>query len=132
MINDISHRNLFVRAFHRLSNGKCANTIAVLKTSSGKYSGKYKVGYNSQGINNEEIQSILDELRKVNKFNRKCAEVNVLSSAYGTEELEGSEIYVTYLYREEKDINDLTGKYKEPCDVCESLLKTLGIEVVKW
>ena len=78
-----------------LSNSKCPNTIAVLKMPSGDY----RIGYNSQGIYNEEIQEILDELGNVNKYNRQCAEVNVLSSAYGGEgSLQGAEIYVTYLF----------------------------------
>ena len=112
-----------------LSNSKCPNTIAVLKMPSGDY----RIGYNSQGIYNEEIQEILDELGNVNKYNRQCAEVNVLSSAYkGEGSLQGAEIYVAYLYRIGQKEEWRTGMFKDPCEVCEPLLQECGVKIIRW
>ena len=110
----------------RLPNSKRPNTVAVVRTADGRY----YIGYNKAGVNNAEVQNILDSLENTNIFNRQCAEVNAISRAINDgANLDGETISVANV-RSVGNYSGLHGTSKPPCDVCQPLLDYYGIEVV--
>lgn len=109
-----------------LSNSKRPNTVAVVRTADGRY----YIGYNKAGVNNAEVQSIMDSLGNTNIFNRQCAEVNAISRAINKgANLDGATISVANV-RSVGNYSGLHGTSKPPCEVCQPLLDYFGIEVV--
>lgn len=109
-----------------LSNSKRPNTVAVVRTADGRY----YIGYNKAGVNNAEVQSIMDSLGNTNTFNRQCAEVNAISRAINKgANLDGATISVANV-RSVGNYSGLHGTSKPPCEVCQPLLDYFGIEVV--
>ncbi len=109
-----------------LSNSKRPNTVAVVRTADGRY----YIGYNKAGVNNAEVQSIMDSLGNTNAFNRQCAEVNAISRAINKgANLDGATISVANV-RSVGNYSGLHGTSKPPCEVCQPLLDYFGIEVV--
>ena len=105
-------------------NEKRPNTVAVVRTSDGKY----YIGYNKAGIYNETIQNVLDNLDNSNEYNRQCAEVNALSRALNKgADLNGATISIANV-RGKNNKSGVHGTYKAPCDVCGPLLNFYKIK----
>jgi hypothetical protein len=114
----------FANKLRGLSNSNRPNTVAVVRTADGKY----YVGYNKAGIYNESIQDTLNNLGNSNQWKRQCAEVNALSRAFNKgADLNNASISIANV-RGINNTSGLHGTYKEPCNVCQSLIDFLGIE----
>ncbi|MBQ8018453.1 MAG: hypothetical protein IJ258_10185 [Methanobrevibacter sp.] len=110
-----------------LPNSERPNTVAVVRTSDGRY----YIGYNKAGVNNGEVQAIMDSLGNSNMYNRQCAEVNAISRAINKgANLEGATISVANV-RSVGNYSGLHGTPKIPCDVCQPLLDFYGIKIVQ-
>ena len=110
-----------------LPNSERPNTVAVVRTSDGRY----YIGYNKAGVNNGEVQAIMDSLGNSNMYNRQCAEVNAISRAINKgANLEVATISVANV-RSVGNYSGLHGTPKKPGDVCQPLLDFYGIKILQ-
>ena len=124
IVNGKTPASRFADKVRGLSNSKRPNTVAVVRTSDGKY----YIGYNKAGIYNETIQNVLDNLDNSNEYNRQCAEVNALSRALNKgADLNGATISIANV-RGKNNKSGVHGTYKAPCDVCGPLLNFYKIK----
>jgi RHS repeat-associated protein len=103
------------------------NTVSVIETSDGQRI----VGVNQQGVHSAEVQTRLDVLGNTNDFDRQCSEVNAISAARNKGiDLTGANISTANV-RGPNSTSGIHGSNKIPCNVCEPLINSYGMNIVK-
>jgi len=84
--------------------------------------GKVVMGFSGEGIISDIVQAVMDENDVVGPFNRKCAEVNVISKAVEKNyDVSGAFICVVQVS---------SGATAKPCIECAPLLTVYGIAYI--
>lgn len=100
------------------------NTVSVLRTKAGNEF----TGVNSEGITNEYLNSVLQEVG-VNQFGGACAEMNAIAKALNSGvNLDGTTISTSYV-RGPYSTSGLHGTNHIACDTCAKVIEELEITI---